>query len=118
MDVDEHNKAPFVSGTWAVKHFSLHCQLLVLLLNCMLVLPFKCIFPLYIYAILYIQQSGSTRLMNDIKGTVSPDIAFYFRVYKLKAVLSVRPLMAYTFVYFVVPWLFWLFPLKNPKTNT
>jgi hypothetical protein len=39
---------------------------------------------------------------ESLKGTVSPDNAFYFRVYKLKAVLSVRPLMAYTFVYFVV----------------
>jgi hypothetical protein len=39
---------------------------------------------------------------NPFKGTVSLDIAFYFRVYKLKSVLSVRPIMAYKFVYFVV----------------
>ncbi len=38
----------------------------------------------------------------SLKGTVPPDIAFYFRVYKLKSVLSVRRLMAYKFVYFVV----------------
>ncbi len=36
------------------------------------------------------------------KETDSPDIPFYFRVYKLKSVLSVRPLMASKFVYFVV----------------
>jgi hypothetical protein len=36
------------------------------------------------------------------KGTVSPDIGFYFRVYTLKSVLSVRPLMAYKLVYFLV----------------
>jgi hypothetical protein len=43
---------------------------------------------------------------QGLKGTVSPDIAFYFRVNKLKAVLSVRPLMAYKFVYFVVLWMY------------
>jgi hypothetical protein len=37
-----------------------------------------------------------------IKGTVSPDIVFYFRVYKFKPVLLVRPLMIFKFVYFVV----------------
>jgi hypothetical protein len=41
-------------------------------------------------------------LQEDIKGTVSPDIEFYFRVYKFKTVLSVRPLMVFEFVYFVV----------------
>jgi hypothetical protein len=41
-------------------------------------------------------------MLTYFKGTVSPDIAFYFTVYKLKSVLSVRPLMAYKFVYFVV----------------
>jgi hypothetical protein len=40
------------------------------------------------------------------KGTVSPDIAFYFRVYKFKSVLSVRPLMIFKFVYFVVLYIF------------
>jgi hypothetical protein len=37
-------------------------------------------------------------LQEDIKGTVSPDIAFYFRVYEFKTVLSVRPLMVFEFV--------------------
>jgi hypothetical protein len=37
-----------------------------------------------------------------VKGTVSPDIVFYFRVYKFKSVLFVRPLMVFKFVYFVV----------------
>jgi hypothetical protein len=37
-----------------------------------------------------------------LKGTVSPDIAFNFRVYKFKSVLLVRPLMVFRFVYFVV----------------
>jgi hypothetical protein len=32
------------------------------------------------------------------KGTVSQDIAFYFRVYKFKSVLSVRPLMVFKFI--------------------
>ncbi len=41
-------------------------------------------------------------LQEDIKGTVSPDIAFYFRVYEFKTVLSVRPLMVFEFVCFVV----------------
>jgi hypothetical protein len=34
-----------------------------------------------------------------LKGTVSPDIIFYFRVYKFKSVLLVRPLMVFKFVY-------------------
>jgi hypothetical protein len=37
-----------------------------------------------------------------LKGTVSPDIVFYFRVHKFKSVLSVRPLMVFKVVYFVV----------------
>jgi hypothetical protein len=36
------------------------------------------------------------------KGAVSPDIASYFIVCKFKSVLSVRRLMVFTFVYFVV----------------
>ncbi len=40
--------------------------------------------------------------MSDLKGTVSPDIVFYFRVYKFKSVFHVRPLMVFRFVYFVV----------------
>ncbi len=35
-------------------------------------------------------------------STVSPDIAFYFRDYKLKTVLSVRTFMVFKFLYFVV----------------
>ncbi len=38
----------------------------------------------------------------SFKGTVSPDIVFYFRVYKFKVVLLVRLLMVFKFVYFVV----------------
>ncbi len=37
-----------------------------------------------------------------LKGTVLPDIVFYFRVYKLKSVTLVRPLMVFKFVHFVV----------------
>ncbi len=40
------------------------------------------------------------------EGTVSPDIVFYFRVYKLKSVLLVRPLLVFTFFYYVVPEIF------------
>ncbi len=31
----------------------------------------------------------------SVRGTVSPDIAFYFRVYKCKSALSVRPVMVF-----------------------
>jgi hypothetical protein len=37
-----------------------------------------------------------------VKGTVSPDITFYFRFCKIKSVLSVRPLRVFKFFYFVV----------------
>ncbi len=37
-----------------------------------------------------------------LKGTVSPDIVFYFKVYQFKSVLLVRPLMVLKLVYFVV----------------
>jgi hypothetical protein len=40
------------------------------------------------------------------KGTVSPDITFYFRFCKIKSVLSVRPLRVFKFFYFVVLWIF------------
>jgi hypothetical protein len=40
--------------------------------------------------------------MYVVKGTVSPDIVFYFRVFKFKSLLLVRPLMVFKFVYFVV----------------
>ncbi len=33
--------------------------------------------------------------LSPLKGTVSPDIVFYFRVYKFKSVLIVRPLMVF-----------------------
>jgi hypothetical protein len=39
---------------------------------------------------------------ESFKGTVSPDIALYLRVYQFKSVLYVRPLRVYKFVYFVV----------------
>jgi hypothetical protein len=41
-----------------------------------------------------------------LKGTVSPDIVFYFKVYKFKSVLLVRLLMVFKFVYFVVLYIF------------
>jgi hypothetical protein len=37
-----------------------------------------------------------------LKGTVSPDITFYFRFCKIKSVLSVRPLRVFKFLNFVV----------------
>jgi hypothetical protein len=37
-----------------------------------------------------------------VKGTVPPDIAFYFRFCKIKSILSVRPLMVFNFCYFLV----------------
>jgi hypothetical protein len=37
-----------------------------------------------------------------LKGIVSPDIAFYPRVYKFQSVLFVRPLVVFKFIYFVV----------------
>jgi hypothetical protein len=36
------------------------------------------------------------------EATVSPDIPFYFRVYKFKSTLSVRPLIVLKFVYLVI----------------
>ncbi len=39
---------------------------------------------------------------TELKGTVSPDITFYFRFCKIKSVLSVRPLRVFKFFYFVV----------------
>jgi hypothetical protein len=47
------------------------------------------------------EQSGRTGI-GLLKGTVSPDITFYFRFCKIKSVLSVRPLRALNFSYFVV----------------
>jgi hypothetical protein len=37
-----------------------------------------------------------------LKGIVSPDIAFYPRVYKFQSVLFVRPLIVFKLIYFVV----------------
>jgi hypothetical protein len=37
-----------------------------------------------------------------MNSTVSPNIVFNFRVYKIKTVPTVRPLMVFRFVYFVV----------------
>ncbi len=51
-------------------------------------------------------QKISYRIIQTLKGTVLPDIAFHFRVYKFKSVLSVRPLMVFKFVYFVVLYIF------------
>jgi hypothetical protein len=39
--------------------------------------------------------------LEKIKGTVSPEFVFYFRVYKFKSVLLVRPHMVFKSVYFV-----------------
>ncbi len=51
------------------------------------------------------RKSGAWGIMLNkhvFKGTVSPDIVFYFRVYKFKSVLLVRPLMVLKLVYFMV----------------
>ncbi len=63
----------------------------------------------YTYIYIYITTRESSSLFEDkqvttelIKGTVSPDIVFYFRVHKFKSVLSVRPLMVFKVIYFVV----------------
>ncbi len=42
------------------------------------------------------------KFLASFKGTVSPDITFYFRFGKIKSVLFVRPLMAFNFCYFLV----------------
>ncbi len=39
-----------------------------------------------------------------LKGTVSPDIGFYFRFWKFKLVLSEGPLMVFTFFLFRSSW--------------
>ncbi len=48
------------------------------------------------------EMGRNNRVLYNLKGTVSLDIAFYFRVYIFKTVLSVRQLMVFKFVYFVV----------------
>jgi hypothetical protein len=55
---------------------------------------------------IFVPLSLSIRCSYMFKGTVSSDIAFYFRVYKFDTVFSVRPLMVFKFVYFVVLWIF------------
>jgi hypothetical protein len=46
------------------------------------------------------QATGITIL--PVKGTVSPDIAFYSRVCNFKPILSVRPFMVFKLIYFAV----------------
>jgi hypothetical protein len=58
------------------------------------------VYPVWLFEKLLPQELDVN--MSDLKGTVSPDIVFYFRVYKFKSVLLVRPLMVFRFVYFVV----------------
>jgi hypothetical protein len=48
----------------------------------------------------------------ELKGTVSPDIGLHFSFWKIKLVLSAKPLMVLTFFYFVVPEI-----LKNRYLN-
>ncbi len=49
-----------------------------------------------------LEHNNITDALFFFKGTVSPDIVFYFRVYKFKSVLLVRPLMVFKSVYFLV----------------
>jgi hypothetical protein len=49
-----------------------------------------------------VHSHSLTRAQNNVKGKVSQDIVFYFRVYKFKSVLLLRPLMVFKFVYFLV----------------
>ncbi len=44
--------------------------------------------------------------LDDIKGTVSPDIGLHFSFWKIIFVLSAGPLMVLTFFYSVVPEIF------------
>jgi hypothetical protein len=45
---------------------------------------------------------GSSGFEVNTPRTFSPDIVFYFIVYKFKSLLLVRRLMVFKFVYFVV----------------
>jgi hypothetical protein len=41
-------------------------------------------------------------ICHELKGTVSPDTGLQFSFWKIKLVLSAKPLMVLTFFYFVV----------------
>jgi hypothetical protein len=47
------------------------------------------------------RDTEKTKSLSGITGTVSRDIAFYFKVYQFKSVLSVRLLMVFKLIYFV-----------------
>jgi hypothetical protein len=47
-----------------------------------------------------------TKFPGYFKGTVSPDIGLHFSFWKIKLVLSAKPLMVLTFLYFVVSEIF------------
>jgi hypothetical protein len=54
----------------------------------------------------YIVKKLRSKNIQDLsgypfKGTLSPDIVFYFKVYKFKSVLLVWPLIVFKFFYFV-----------------
>ncbi len=46
-------------------------------------------------------ETQKTKSLSGITGTVSRDIAFYFKVYQFKLILSVRLLMVFKLIYFV-----------------
>jgi hypothetical protein len=56
--------------------------------------------------ILFLFKNSRPDFQDLLKGTVLPDIGFYFDIYKSKSVLSVGPLLIFTFSYFVVPEIF------------
>jgi hypothetical protein len=65
---------------------------------------------------IFFKKLATLKLKIVFKGTVSPDISFYFRVYKFKTVLSVRLLMVFKFCLFhsslniqtyILKWLLW-----------
>jgi hypothetical protein len=56
----------------------------------------------YPFLTLYIRQLLERKVKDMIKGTVSPDIGYNFRVWKIKSLLSVEPLMIFTFMFYIV----------------
>ncbi len=52
-----------------------------------------------------LERRRSSQMNSSIfKGTVSPDIGFYLKVYKIQSVLFVGPLMVFTFFLFCRSW--------------
>ncbi len=66
------------------------------------IVGFLNVVPIIIPYFFYRMFSASVLL----KGTVSLDIGLHFSFWKIKLVLSAKPLMVLTFFYFVVPEIF------------